>query len=242
VLIWIIDLARRQGSWLDRRCECSSNGPSLVQPVANCVWKKTNLSSPLCDRQGDVVMSDQVNGSRIMRLLFRECPLNVVRLITFRVIDAVKRVPICRSRTDRLFECLKAGFPLLTDRDTTSAVAMVNRTLRIEASLLHCDPDPMKRSLGFAMRAIAGTARIIVQATTGPRSPLPQCCLPHRQCGAAVTTAPPLREIVRRSRSGSLQKRKTPKSLPDHTAMISRVVSLVYGFGNKARLVVGRVG
>lgn len=130
-----------------------------VESVVDPISSDTKMIGPLCDGHGRTLICENDVRTRIIKLNFRSRPsaiqLHLLRaavftlstIVTLFISDPIKGAP---WRTDaqileKVIECASPA-PSIADFQTTSAITIVVRRLRVVATLLHLGPGSVCRT------------------------------------------------------------------------------------------------
>jgi hypothetical protein len=145
--------------------------------------------------------------------LSRSCaPSTICRRIRPIIIDAVQRVGIRWARPHVFYELLKALSPCRVDVNATGTVITITRRFLTVASIDHCCPHTILRSIGKAMCGQLDTSFFMLNTTTGLTCPLSKIVSVYRSDSPAITSAHEKGPVVPSRVPGQDQPRR--ESLP----------------------------
>jgi len=115
----------------------------LTYPTVVRTTSHPNNSEPLCYIMCFVSNRHWYARASVIGLLGSCCPSTVVRLITLIVIYTLKRICMI-GRFSQIFSKIFKVIPSITNFDTSTAIIMIARIIRIIAAISHPLPTTMK--------------------------------------------------------------------------------------------------
>lgn len=168
--------------------------PSLYSGSASA-----EMPRPLCNGQGQAVMSEDAIVGPVVLLDPHRRPAAVAGLVVPTRVDAVDGQP-GRLLAHVGEEAFKGLAPFRGHGNALGAVLMKARVARSVAALNHAPPRPICRRAGMAVRRVARNAlqamNVAVKAAAGARLSAGQVAAAHHPFVPARATAKPLRLVV----------------------------------------------
>jgi len=122
--------------------KCAFDRPAVrVNPLRNCCSAETSLAGPITERHCFAAKYQHARAAFVAALFVQRFPFDISRLVTFRIVDAAKRVLIAWSKSHVLQKVFK-NIPTITYSDTNATISGISLHGWVLASANHRVPSP----------------------------------------------------------------------------------------------------